>query len=287
MDKKIHEENRLSWNAATVAHNSHKGDQAAFFRRGGSTLFPEERELLGDVNGLSVVHLQCNSGQDSLSIARLGASVTGVDISDTAIDFARSLSQESGIPATFHRMDVYDWLAEAAHDSQRFDIVFCSYGALCWLSDLPLWAQGIAAVLKPGGRFIVIDFHPVCMLYEWDMERRYPYFTEGRAFTEESGVSDYVALSDTGLLFGTSGEEGVKDFKNPHRSHLYSWNISEILGALLGSGLTLTEFKEYPYSNGFKPFQNMQELPDQRWQLPPEQPNLPLMYSIVAQKAVR
>lgn len=91
MRKDLHEANRLSWNAATVAHNSHKGDQAAFFRRGGSTLFPEELDLLGDIAGLSLLHLQCNSGQDSLSLAQLGADVTGVDISDEAIAFARRL----------------------------------------------------------------------------------------------------------------------------------------------------------------------------------------------------
>src|SRR5688572_15837941 len=103
--KGMHEENRVAWNAATAAHNSHKRDQAKFFREGGSTLFPEEIELLGDINGLSLVHLQCNAGQDALSLAGLGATVTAVDISDTAIDFARQLSADSGIPATFIRSD--------------------------------------------------------------------------------------------------------------------------------------------------------------------------------------
>src|SRR5689334_8773165 len=129
MRKDLHEENRLSWNAATEAHNSHKGDQAAFFRQGGLTLYAEEIALLGDVKGLSIVHLQCNAGQDTLSIARLGAQMTGVDISDTAIDFARQLSQDCGIAATFQRMDIYDWLEQTAQSEQRFDIAFCSYGA--------------------------------------------------------------------------------------------------------------------------------------------------------------
>ncbi len=84
MKKALHELNRLSWNTATVAHNSHKGDQAAFFRDGGSTLFPEERELLGDVT-----HLQCNAGQDTPSLVRDGADATGVENSDKAIGFAR------------------------------------------------------------------------------------------------------------------------------------------------------------------------------------------------------
>ena len=87
MRKDLHEANRLSWNAATQAHNSHKIDQAGFLRRGGSTLFAEELALLGDVRGLRIAHLQCNAGQDSLSLAALGALVTGVDISDEAIAF--------------------------------------------------------------------------------------------------------------------------------------------------------------------------------------------------------
>ncbi len=90
MRNDLHEANRLSWNAATRAHNSHKLDQAGFLRRGGTTLFPEELALLGDVRGLRIAHLQCNAGQDSLSLAARGALVTGVDISDEAIAFGPS-----------------------------------------------------------------------------------------------------------------------------------------------------------------------------------------------------
>ncbi|HCJ4814104.1 TPA: methyltransferase domain-containing protein [Pseudomonas aeruginosa] len=110
MRSDLHEANRLSWNAATRAHNSHKADQAAFFRNGGSTLYPEELQLLGHLDGLRLLHLQCNAGQDSLSLARLGARVTGVDIADSAIDFARQLSRDSGIAADFQRDDILRWL---------------------------------------------------------------------------------------------------------------------------------------------------------------------------------
>ena len=112
----LHEDNRVSWNLATEAHNSHKHDQAAFFRAGGSTLFPDEIELLGDLRGKSLLHLQCNAGQDTLSLARLGAAVTGVDISDTAIAFARQLSSDTEIPASFERADIFDWLAATERD---------------------------------------------------------------------------------------------------------------------------------------------------------------------------
>lgn len=283
MRKDLHEENRLSWNAATVAHNSHKGDQAAFFRSGGSRLRPEEQELLGDVEGLSIVHLQCNSGQDTLSMARLGAAMTGVDISDTAIDFARQLSQDSGIPATWYRMDVYDWLEETARREQHFDVAFCSYGAICWLSDLDAWAGGINTILKPGGRFITVEYHPVMGMFNEKLERTYDYFADGQPFTWEDGVSDYVATSREGLN-PEIPLEGIKDFENPHRVHEFVWGIGQIVTALLTAGLQLTMLKEYPYSNGFKPFGQMQALPNNRWSLPEGQPTMPLMYAIAAQK---
>ena len=281
--KDLHEQNRLAWNLATDAHNSHKADQAKFLREGGSTLFPEEIELLGDIRGLDLLHLQCNAGQDTLSIARLGARVTGVDISDSAIAFARELSEKSGIPAAFHRSDVYDWLDEAARGDERYDVVFSSYGFLVWLSDIKTWARGVSAVLKPGGRFVMIEFHPFANTFDWDWTHKFPYFAEGKVFTWEEGIGDYVALS--GQVLAPSGYlEGMKDFKNPHPSHEFQWGIGEVASALLEAGLTVTALREYPYSNGAKLFDRMREAPDKRVYPPEDVPNLPLMYAIVARK---
>lgn len=281
--KELQEENRLSWNEATKAHNSHKGDQAKFFREGGSTLFPEEIELLGNIAGLSLLHLQCNAGQDTLSLAQLGAVVTGVDISDEAVAFAQKLSEESGIPATFHRADVFDWLEEAAKGNERFDIVFCSYGAVCWISDLSVWAKGIASVLKPGGRFVVVDFHPVSWMFDLDWTHKFPYFTEGKPLTCEEGIGDYVARSGEALT--PSGyETGIEKFRNPYQVHEFQWGIGEIVTALLNAGLNLRALKEYPYANGCKIFERMRETPRRRMVPPEDVPNLPLMYSMVAQK---
>ncbi len=281
--KELHEENRLSWNEATKAHNSHKSDQAKFFQEGGSTLFPEEIELLGDLAGLSLLHLQCNAGQDTLSLTKLGAVVTGVDISDEAIAFAQKLSKDSGIRATLHRADVFDWFKEADQENHRFDIVFCSYGAVCWISDLSLWAQGIASVLNPGGRFVVVDFHPVAMMFDEDWTHKFPYFNEGKPQTCEEGIGDYVANSGEGLT-PWGYETGIENFRNPYRVHEFLWGIGEIVTALLQAGLTLTALKEYPYANGCKLFERMRESPKRRMVPPEDVPNLPLMYSIVAQK---
>lgn len=190
MRPELHEANRRSWNAATVAHNSHKQDQAAFFRSGGSTLFPEEVELLGELSGRSLVHLQCNSGQDSLSLALLGARVTGVDISDEAHAFAEELSRASGIPVSFHRADVYEWLEESAQRGERYDLAFCSYGVLCWLSDLDRWARGVAAVLRSGGRFVCVEFHPFAMMFNEQWELRFAYASGAEPVMWREGVGD-------------------------------------------------------------------------------------------------
>jgi len=243
--KEIHQENRVSWNEATKAHNSHKRDQDVFFREGGNTLYPEEIELLGDLEGASIVHLQCNSGQDTLSLARNGRKVIGVDISDTAIDYARQLSAGSGIPATFFRADVFDWLADAAEKNERFDVVFSSYGALVWLSDIATWAKGVSTILAREGKLVLVDFHPFSKVFEWDWTLRYPYFTQGEALEFDGGIGDYVALS--GNCLAPSGYlEGVVNFKNPHPVKEFQWSIDEIISAILEAGLILKEYHEYP-----------------------------------------
>ncbi len=284
MTDDIHEANRRSWNAATVAHNSHKRDQARFLREGGTTLFPEEIELLGEMTGKTLAHLQCNAGQDTICLARFGATVTGIDISDEAISFAQQLSTDAGIPATFIRADVYDWLDSAKERNERFDIVFCSYGAICWLSDLPRWACGIADVLVPGGRFIAVDFHPTSMMFDEQFKLTYPYFGETNPVKWDEGVSDYVAMA-AGALSPSGHEVCVQKFVNPHPVYEYQWPIAAILTALLDTGMHIERFEEYPYSNGAKLFDDMREMPGKRMYLPEGIPSVPLMYGVVATKA--
>lgn len=276
-----HQLNRLSWNEGAKAHNSHKGDQAAFFRVGGNTLFPEEAGFLQGIQGKTLLHLQCNCGQDSLSIVRhLGARVTAVDISDEAIRFARQLSQESGIPADFIREDIYDYFR---HESERFDIVFASYGALCWLSDLTAWGLGIAGCLNAGGRFVLVDFHPAFAMFneEWQLSSDYM----GGIFREyESGVGDYIALT------GAAAEidcllPGVRDFRNPYPGVEYQWGLAEVVTALINAGLSLSHLAEYSYCNGFKPMADMVDLGGRRYAMPARLPqNIPLMFSLIAER---
>lgn len=278
----LHEDNRRSWNSATRAHNSHKGDQAAFLRSGGSTLFPEEVELLGDVAGQRLAHLQCNSGQDTLSLAALGALVTGVDISDEAVAFATRLAAESGIPGTFVRSDLFDWFDQAPRD--HFDVVFSSYGAIGWLSDLTSWGEGVAAVLRPGGRFVVVDFHPAGLMFDGSNRAVWHYWMDGGGpETETEGVGDYVARSGDGLV-PWGYQEGMSEVPDPAPCHMFDWGLSEIIGALLATGLRLEVFREYPYSNGCVFFDGMRELPGRRYLPPAGMPKVPMMYGIRAVK---
>lgn len=283
MERSLREQNRRSWNAVVGAHESHRGNLAAFLRAGGTTLFPEERELLGNLAGQTVAHLQCNWGGDSLSLATLGASVVGVDLSDQAVRSARQLSERAGIPACFEHADVYDWLAAAARRGRRFDVVYSSYGVICWLPDLESWATGIAAVLEPGGRFVLVDFHPAAEMLDahWNHARAYP--AGGEPLRLEEGVGDYVGESGGGLS-PAGFSEGVQGFENPASCHLFRWGLGETVTALAASGLRISVLEEYPYANGERHFSGMRELPGRRMVPPEGVPDVPLMYGVRAER---
>lgn len=278
----IQEQNRRSWNAAVPAHYSHHADLAAFLRAGGLSLFSEELELLGPLAGLRLAHLMCNTGQDTLSLARLGALVTGVDISDVAIEHATRLSAESGIPAQFVRMDVQDWLHDSGHHAQ-YDRVFCSYGAICWVADLAQFAHGVAAALAPGGRFVLVEFHPASNMFnqDWQLSRAYPH--AGQRLTLH-GIDDYVGASGPGLA--PSGfAEGIVDFHNPEPCHLFQWGVGEVVTAVAQAGLRIEQLHEYLFVNGERPFARMQDLGDRRLTTPTDIPRIPLMYGLAASQA--
>jgi SAM-dependent methyltransferase len=284
MDRRaLREQNRLSWNVVVGAHDSHRGDLSRFFSEGGSTLFQEERDLLGELEGRSLVHLQCNSGADSISLARLGATVTGVDLSDEAVSSARALAEISGTRAAFERADVYEWLEEASRQGRRFDVAFASYGVICWLSDLRRWAWLIAGILNPGGRFVLIDFHPAADIFDRDWNHVSDYPSGGEPLLLEEGVGDYVAASGGGLT-PAGFVEGVRDFENPEGCYLFRWGLGEVVTALAEAGLRITALEEYPYTNGERKFAGMRELPDRRMVPPEHIPTIPLMYSIRAEK---
>ena len=281
MSHELHEQNRKSWNHATRAHETHKAGQAAFLRGGGTTLFPEEIALLGDVRDQRVVHLQCNAGPDTLSIAALGAQVTGVDISDTAIDAARRLADASGIAGTFVRSDLFDWFARAPG---TFDVAFASYGALCWISDLPAWARGVASVLAPGGRLVVMEFHPALYAIEW-VDGGWVFGPTrgggGARIDWPTGISDYVGASGDGLVPWGAALPGSA-FVNPEQCHEFEWSVGDVVAAIADAGLRLETLREWHYSNGCRFWPPMIDLGERRWGLPPDAPRMPLMYGLRA-----
>jgi len=277
------EQNRRSWNAVVPTHESHRAGQAAFLAAGGLTVFPEERRLLGELSGRSLLHLLCNAGQDTLSLASLGARATGVDISDAAIERAAALAAESGIAAEFVRADVYDFLTDATAAGRRFERVYCGYGAICWLHDLPAFAAGVAALLAPGGRFALVEFHPTSNMFDpgWRLAQPYP---AGGAPLSLEGVGDYVGAAAGGL--SPSGyAPGVAGFVNPEPCHLFRWGLGEVVSALAGAGLRLVELHEYCYVNGERPFERMRAGEGRRMYPPDDVPAIPLMYGLAAERA--
>ena len=169
--------NRALWDQKTEHHFNSEFYDVEGFLQGRSSLNDIELELLGSVSGKTVLHLQCHFGQDTLSLARLGAHVTGVDLSGAAIAKARELNDTLGLGAQFICCDLYE--LPGILDNQ-FDIVFTSYGTIGWLPDINRWAQVVAKYLKPGGQFVFVDFHPVVWMFSNDFSRvQYAYFNGG------------------------------------------------------------------------------------------------------------
>lgn len=266
---------RRSWNVATRNHNAHKGDQARAFAEGVDPLFPEELALLGDLKGKRVVHLQCNAGQDTLGLARRGADVLGVDLSDEAIRFARALSTETGIPARFEESELLAWLGST---DERFDVAFSSYGAVGWIADLDAWARGIARVLVPGGRFVYVEFHPLVWSVDAEGALRGDDYFETKPFVEP--VSDYVA--ESGVALGAS--EGVKVTENDVPATGYQHGLGQIVTALACAGLRIERLEEYGWSNGCRVSAGLQLREGRRWHPPATWACTPWMFGVVASR---
>lgn len=279
--RQIIEQNRCSWNAAVAAHNTHRSDAVAFLQAGGSTLFPEEAELLGRVSGRRLAHLLCGPGHDSLSLVNLGAQVVGIDLSDEAVASAESLASQTNLTASFVRADVYDWLEDESNYS-RFDDAFASYGVLWWLDDLDRFMQGVSRILRPGGRFVLIDFHPIAMMYDRRLAQRFPYSTHGNPVIIDKGVGDYVGKSGTALVpWGFL--EGLREFKNPVPCSIFCWSLSEVLASLARANLLVDRFEEYEYCNGYRIFDLLRaDAQRRRWFFPDDVHRFALMFSLQA-----
>ncbi len=266
-----HDDTRRSWNLATRNHNAHKGDQIARFRAGFDPLFPEELALLGALAGKSLVHLQCNAGQDTLALARRGAQCTGVDLADEAIAFARELAVGTGIAATFVESELLAWLSSTP---QRFDLAFSSYGAVPWIGDLQAWATGIARVLNPGGAFVYVEFHPLVWSFDEHARLGKDDYFQREPFVDP--VGDYVAEAGLGLGAVQRGATEVNSI--PATSYQHS--LASIVEALALAGLRLERFVEYPHSNGARITPALVEGPNRTWVWPAGLARVPLMFGL-------
>ncbi len=256
--------NQKSWDSRVDAHfNSDFYDMESFLK-GNSSLKEIETELIGDVRGKSVLHLQCHFGQDTLSLQRLGAECVGVDLSEKAINAARNLNDQLGLNARFVSCDVYD---TPNHLNEKFDMVFTTYGTIGWLPDLNRWAQVIANFLKPGGKLVFVEFHPVVWMFDDDFEGvKYAYLKSEPIVEEEEGTyADREAAEVEGKTI--------------------TWNhgLSEAITALLNSGLRIETLREYNYSP-YDCFRHTEEFEPGKFRIKHMGDKIPMVYSVVAVK---
>lgn len=251
--------NRQAWNSLVPAHLKSDFYEMDAFLKGKNSLKEIEMPLLGDLKDKKVLHLQCHFGQDSLSLARMGAEVTGVDFSDQAIKTAEELNTRLGLDVRFICCDVYS-LPDFLDDS--FDLVFSSYGTIGWLPDIKAWAAIVEKYLKPGGRFVFAEFHPVVWMFDEDFaEVKYRYFND--AVLEETETGSYA------------DKESEKERK------FMSWNhgLADVISSLLATGLHLEFFEEYDFSP-HNCFQHTVEVGESRYRIRHLDDKIPMTYAL-------
>jgi 2-polyprenyl-3-methyl-5-hydroxy-6-metoxy-1,4-benzoquinol methylase len=261
--------NRDLWDELAPIHAASDFYNVADFKAGGIHLRQYEVEELGDVTGKDLLHLMCHIGVDTLSWARLGARVTGTDLSDESIRTARALAEEVGIEARFITSDVYDL---PAHLEEEFDVVYMSRGVIGWLPHLDRWGRVVAHFLRPGGTFYISEIHPLAQVFDdkegtTDLTLGYPYFSHREP-----------------LVQFTKGSYADRDADLKHvMTFTWAHDLGDIVTSLASAGLRIDFLHEFPFSEWEKPFLIRAE--DGTWRLPPEQSGeIPLSFSLAATK---
>ncbi len=269
---KFRKANLDSWNERAEIHaSSDFYDIAKFVEDPNHLSTTVEFDLteLGDVTGKTLLHLQCHIGTDTISMARLGNSVTGVDFSEASIEVARKLSKDCGTPARFEIAELYDTPNAI---NEQFDIVYTGTGALVWLPDIKGWAEVVSKMLKPGGMFYVRDSHP--MAHAVDDERedtqlvlKYPYFEtkEGSRFENDVTYTDGPGLSKKTI------------------NYEWSHGLGEIVTSLIESGLRIDFLHEHQFAE-YHAFPACIGNGRGNWRFEEHPERLPLMFSIKATK---
>ncbi|MEU6861720.1 class I SAM-dependent methyltransferase [Streptomyces sp. NPDC046876] len=258
--------NRAVWDERARVHGTTPGDRfydVEGFLAGRQTLLGLERELAGEVRGLDLLHLQCHFGMDTLSWARLGARVTGVDFSPVAVHRARELAARAGLAAEFVEADTQALPASLAG---RFDLAVATYGVLCWIGDPDAWMRGAAMALRPGGRLLLVDLHPLFQVFA----------------SYEPLVADWPYGGGAALREPVTGTYADPELRVEAREAVqYPHSLGEIVTAAAGAGLVLAHLGEHTEADtdgrGLLPRGE-----DGRHRFPFGQTHLPFLYSLVA-----
>uniref|UniRef100_A0AAU2VGQ8 Class I SAM-dependent methyltransferase n=1 Tax=Streptomyces sp. NBC_00003 TaxID=2903608 RepID=A0AAU2VGQ8_9ACTN len=266
--------NEANWDARTPVHLASR-----FYGVADKTADPErwfgayEWQDLGELEGRDVLHLQCHLGTETVAFAARGARTVGLDLSGASVAAARALAAEAGLDVEYVQANVYDAAREL--DGRRFDVVYTGKGALCYLPDLPRWAGTIAALLRPGGRLYLAEFHPLFNSLgpspgpgEGDeLLLRHDYLG-GRGPVRRDATYTYTD--------GPAVQGAIECFEWMH-------GLDEVINAVLGAGLRVTglrESDELPWPR----WPHMVPTPQGWWRLPDTAPRIPLLYALTAQR---
>ncbi len=269
--KNFIEINRSNWDERVEIHTeTHEGFyDIKGFLSGESSLKEIELAELGNVAGKKLLHAMCHFGLDTLSWARSGAEVTGVDFSQEAIAKARELADRANLQADFVCADI---LELPSSFSEKFDIVFASYGILCWLSDINRFIESLAACLKSGGVFCLVDGHPFLDMFTYDEEKeelvlQHPYFHKPEP-DECACRTSYTNKART---------------LTSNKTYQWIHDVGSILTAIMKNELELLAFKEYPYGH-YQKFPNMIQNEEEQWVFADDNLEIPLLMSVKAKK---
>jgi SAM-dependent methyltransferase len=261
------EANRAMWDERVPIHVAGDFYAVEEFRSRAQRLTVREFEIdeLGDVDGRTLLHLQCHFGLDTLSWGRLGARVTGLDFSGPAVAAATALARDTGIDAEFVQADLYD--AVSALDGRQFDVVYTGKGAIGWLPDIRRWADVCATLLAPGGTFYLSEFHPAGNVFAWEsLELEFSYFDPAPTFDDSSGTyADFDAVT------------------SHNASYQWQHTLGAVITALIDAGLRIEFLHEQAFTL-FRRWPFLEERDDRSFVLPAGIPNLPLMFSVRAVK---
>ncbi len=258
--------NRELWNELTPIHARSEFYDVEGFKNGRCTLKPIELEELGDVAGKSLLHLQCHFGLDTLSWARLGVKTTGIDFSEEAINLARRLSRETGIKADFICSDIYK-LPDVL--DEKFDIVFTSYGVLCWLPDLTKWAEITSQFLGPGGTLYMVEDHPFAVVFD-----------DSKDAAELKVAYSYFHTPEP-IKWEPEGSYADGNAKVSHPSYEWTHSLGDVLNALIHAGLRIEFVHEFPLCAWCR-FPSMEQDEAGWWRIKGD--NIPLTFSLMATK---